>query len=57
MVSVTTAFALQPIGGWLSLAGIMLLAAIAAALLERLAGSSRKGAAVPAPTQLARAAS
>jgi hypothetical protein len=56
-VSVTTAFALQPIGGWLSLAGIMLLAAIAAALLERLAGSSRKGAAVPAPTQLARAAS
>jgi hypothetical protein len=33
-VSVATAFALQPIGGWLSLFGIVLLAAIAAALVR-----------------------
>jgi hypothetical protein len=56
-VSVATAFALQPIGGWLSLAGILLLAGIAAALLGWLATPLREAAAAPAPRQLARAAS
>jgi len=56
-VSVATAFALQPFGGWLSLSGILLLAATAVVLAQRLSGS--RGAAVPAvrmPTKLAAAA-
>ena len=57
-VSVATAFALQPIGGWLSLFGILLLAAIALALVRRLSGSRRDAAAaMPMPTRLARASS
>ncbi len=57
-VSVATAFALQPIGGWLSLFGIVLLAAIVLALARRLSG--RRGdaaAAMPMPTRLAQAPS
>jgi hypothetical protein len=57
-VSVATAFALQPIGGWLSLAGILLLAAIATALALRLSASrSEAAAAMPIATRLARASS
>jgi len=57
-VGVATAFALQPIGGWLSLAGILLLAATATALARRLPGSRREAAAAIAlPAALARAPS
>jgi hypothetical protein len=57
-VGVATAFALQPIGGWLSLAGIVLLAATATALARRLPGSRREAAAAIAlPGELARAPS
>ena len=57
-VSVATAFALQPIGGWLSLFGIVLLGAIATALARQLSGRRRDAsAAMPEPTQLARASS
>jgi hypothetical protein len=57
-VSVATAFALQPIGGWLSLFGIVLLGAIAAALVRQLSGRRRgASAAMAEPTQLARASS
>jgi hypothetical protein len=53
-LSVATAFALQPIGGWLSLIGILLLAAIAMVLVRRLPGRRRDAAAtVPVPVQLA----
>ncbi len=53
-VSVATAFALQPIGGWLSLIGILLLAAIAMGLARRLTGRRRDVAAtMPVPVQLA----
>jgi len=44
-VSVATAFALQPIGGWLSLFGIVLLGAIAAALVRQLSGRRRSASA------------
>ncbi len=53
-VSVATAFALQPIGGWLSLVGILLLAAIAMLLVRQLTG--RRGDAavtITVPVQLA----
>jgi hypothetical protein len=54
-VSVATAFALQPIGGWLALVGVLLLAAVAIALLGRLTGRRRDAAAaMPAPVELAR---
>ena len=57
-VSVATAFALQPIGGWLSLVGILLLAAIATMLVRRLPGRRRDAAAtMPLPIQLARVSS
>jgi uncharacterized membrane protein len=57
-VSVATAFALQPIGGWLSLFGIVLLGAIATALVRQLSGCRRDASAAMAePTQLARASS
>jgi hypothetical protein len=53
-VSVATAFALQPIGGWLSLVGVVLLAAIATALLGQLTGRHREAAAaMPVPVGLA----
>jgi len=53
-VGVAAAFALQPIGGWLSLSGILLLAATATALVRRLSGGRRDtAAAMPMPAQLA----
>ena len=57
-LGVATAFALQPIGGWLSLAGILLLAATATALARRLSGShSDAAAAIALPAELAGAPS
>jgi hypothetical protein len=57
-VGVATAFALQPIGGWLSLAGILLLAATATALARRLCGSRGEAtSAISLPAELAQAPS
>jgi hypothetical protein len=53
-VSVTTAFALQPIGGWLTLLGIGLLSTGALALTGWLSERELKAAdAPPMPRQLA----
>jgi hypothetical protein len=49
---------LQPIGGWLSLAGILLLAATATALARRLCGSRGEAtSAISLPAELAQAPS
>jgi len=54
-VSVTTAFALQPIGGWLTLLGIAMLSSGALALTGWLSEREAQAAdATPMPTQLAR---
>jgi len=54
-VSVAVAFALQPIGGWLSLIGLLLLATVAMALVRQLARRSRdQTATLPMLIQFAR---
>jgi hypothetical protein len=56
-VSVATALALQPLGGWLTLCGIVLLVAVAWMLAQRLAGRGRAVVAPAAiPAKLARVA-
>ena len=53
-VSVASAFALQPIGGWLTLLGIAMLSTVALALTGWLSERGPKAAdATPMPTQLA----
>ena len=53
-VSVATAFALQPIGGWLTALGIGMLCMIVLALTSLLSERDPEAAAAPIATQLAR---